>query len=256
MNSGVKTMNVNELPAHLSEQSTLWTVVLRAHHGPTDEQVTARRLLVEHYGGAVKRHLNQVLRDPEAVSELYQEVALRIMNGAFHRVDPARGRFRDYLKVTILHLIARYRREQRNRPRLLSPDDPEPASELPSLPDTERQFLDSWRDELLSRAWMRLAEAERQTGRPLHTVLYFRAEHPDLRSPQMAEQLSARLGRPLTADAVRQALHRAREMFADLLLDEVAQTLAAPKAEQLEEEVLTLGLHSYCQSALRRWAGV
>jgi RNA polymerase sigma-70 factor (ECF subfamily) len=69
----------------------------------------------------------------------------------------------------------------------------------------------------------------------------------------MAQQVSARLGRPLTADAVRQALHRAREKFADLLLDEVAQTLGAPTAEQLEEEVLALDLHTYCRPALRRW---
>jgi RNA polymerase sigma-70 factor (ECF subfamily) len=246
-------MNPDELNAHLEQQSTLWSVVLRAHHGPTDEQMAARRRLVEHYGGAVRRHLSRVLRDPEAVSELYQEVALRIMNGAFHRADPARGRFRDYLKTTIQHLICQYRREQGKRPRLLSPEDPEPAAELPSLPDPEQQFLDSWREVLLLRAWQRLAEAELQTGRPLYTMLHFRAEHPDLRSPQMAEQLSARLGRPLTPDALRQALHRAREKFADLLLDEVAQTLDAPTAEQLEEEVLTLGLHRYCQPALERW---
>src|SRR5262249_44098656 len=148
--------------------------------------------------------------------------------GAFHRADPARGRFRDYLKTTILHLIGRYRREQGKRPRLLSPDDPEPAAAPSPVADADRQFLDSWRDPLLSRAWQRLDEAERQTGRPLHTVLRFRAEHPDLRSPQLAERLGALLGRPLTAEAVRQALHRAREQFADLLLDEVAQTLDAP----------------------------
>jgi RNA polymerase sigma-70 factor (ECF subfamily) len=249
-------MNPKESNAFLSQQATLWPVVLRAHHGPADDQLAARRRLVEHYGGAVRHHLSQVLRDPEAVRELCQEVALLIMSGAFHRADPARGRFRDYLKATLFHLIVKYRREQRKRPRLLSPDDPEPAAEPPPLSDAERQSLDGWRDRLLSRAWGRLAEAERQTGRPLHTVLRFRAEHPDLRSPRMAEQLSARLGRPLTADAARQALHRAREMFADLLLDEVAQTLEAPAAEQLEEEVLTLGLHVYCQPALRRWTRV
>jgi hypothetical protein len=46
---------------------------------------------------------------------------------------------------------------------------------------------------------------------------------------------------------VRQALHRVREKFADLLLDAVAQTLDTPTAEQLEEEVLTLGLYIYCR---------
>src|SRR5262249_18730708 len=88
---GANAMNPDEPNASLAQQATLWSVVLRAHHGPTDEQMAARRQLVEHYGGALQRHLRQVLRDPEAVNELYQEVALRIMNGAFHRADPARG---------------------------------------------------------------------------------------------------------------------------------------------------------------------
>src|SRR5262249_40149745 len=96
---GASAMNPAELNTWLSLQPTIWSVVVRAHYGPADDQLAARRLLVEYYGGAVRRHLSQVLRDPEAVSELYQEVALRIMSGAFRRADPARGRFRDYLKT-------------------------------------------------------------------------------------------------------------------------------------------------------------
>jgi RNA polymerase sigma-70 factor (ECF subfamily) len=237
----------------LSRLSTLWSVVLRAHQGPADERTAARCLLVERYGGAVHNYLSKVLRDPEAVNELCQEVALRIMSGTFHRADPERGRFRDYLKATLHHLIVDYHHQQGKRPRPLAPDDPEPAAEPPSLPETDQQFLDSWRDELLTRAWTLLVEAERRTGQPLHTVLYCRAKQPDLRSSQLAEQLSRQLGKPFTADAIRQALHRAREKFADLLLGAVAETLDTPTAEQLEEELLTLGLHRYCRSALQRW---
>ena len=86
-------------------------------------------------------------------------------------------------------------------------------------------------------------------------MLRLRADHPELPSPQLAERLAAELGRPMTADGVRQALHRARGRFAELLLDEVAQSLTAPDPEQLEQELIDLRLLSYCQPALNRRGG-
>jgi hypothetical protein len=59
---------------------------------------------------------------------------------------------------------------------------------------------------------------------------------------------------PLTPAGLRQLLHRAREKFADLLFDEVVQALEAPTPEQIEEELLDLGLLYYCRPALDRLA--
>src|SRR5439155_6633834 len=95
---------------------------------------------------------------------------------------------------------------------------------------------------LLSRCWAGLQEIERQTGQPFHTTLRFRAEHTDLPSPRIAEELSVRLEKPLTAAGVRQTLHRARDKFADLLLDAVTQSMDVSSAEQLEQELIDLGL--------------
>jgi RNA polymerase sigma-70 factor (ECF subfamily) len=73
-----------------------------------------------------------------------------------------------------------------------------------------------------------------------------------MRSPQLAEQLSVQLGKTLTAAGVRQLLHRARQRFAALLLDEVAHSVANPTIEQLAEELAELGLLDYCRPALER----
>jgi len=67
-----------------------------------------------------------------------------------------------------------------------------------------------------------------------------------------AARLGARLGKTLSVPALRQALYRAREKFAELLVDEVAQSLENPNREELENELSDLGLLSYCQSALAR----
>jgi hypothetical protein len=69
----------------------------------------------------------------------------------------------------------------------------------------------------------------------------------------MAEQLSARLGKPVSAAWVRKTLERARHKYADLLLHEVAQTLDNPTLEALEEELVDVGLLTYCRPALGRY---
>ena len=97
--------------------------------------------------------------------------------------------------------------------------------------------------------------AEQETGQPYFTVLRFRAEHPGLSSPKMAEQLAAALGRTWTPEALRQVLHRARQRFAEVLLGEVAGSLSSADPEALENELNDLGLLTYCRSALEKRRG-
>lgn len=56
--------------------------------------------------------------------------------------------------------------------------------------------------------------------------------------------------KPLSDTGVRKLLQRAREKFAVLLLNEVRRTLEGPSRARLEEELIDLGLYSYCRSAL------
>jgi len=103
-----------------------------------------------------------------------------------------------------------------------------------------------------SRAWQALEPSRRNRDSCFYTVLRFRADHPDLRSGNIAEELSGQLGKSLTAAGVRKTLERARDRFADLLLDEIAQAVDAPTRERLEEELIDLGLLEHCKSALDR----
>jgi RNA polymerase sigma-70 factor (ECF subfamily) len=248
-------MDPTNTNAHLSQIMTLWSVVCQAHRGPAEAQAAARERLMERYGGAVIRYLTRSLRNPDAAQDLYQEFALRFISGKFQGASPERGRFRDYLKTALYHLIVDYKHKQHGQPRLLSSSIAEPAAESTGLSDAERAFTESWREELLAHAWDRLSACERETGQPFYTVLRLRADQPDLRSPQMAEQLSARLGKPITSNNVRQLLHRAREKFADILLDEVTQSLENATPDELEQELGDLGLLEYCRPALERRAG-
>jgi hypothetical protein len=68
----------------------------------------------------------------------------------------------------------------------------------------------------------------------------------------MAEQLSARLGKTVNSPWVRKTLQRARDKFADLLVEEVARSLQTTEKEALQGELKALELLKYCGSALER----
>jgi RNA polymerase sigma-70 factor (ECF subfamily) len=235
---------------YLNGISTPWTLVRQAHAGAEPAAAAAQRLLLQRYCGAAYRYLRGALRDEEAALELFQEFVLRFLRGDFRRADSAAGRFRDYLRVALSHLVTDYHRERQARPQPLPADlaQREPADEAAGR---DAAFLRSWREELVNRTWEALAQAKPA----YHAVLAFHVENPEVPSPQMAERLSARLGRPFTAAHVRVTLQRAREKFAGLLLDEVAHSLGPCTEEELVQELRALQLLKLCATALERRAG-
>ena len=248
---GCNLVTQESIDQHLSRISTIWTVLRQAHDGPPDAATAAQQLLLQRYGGAVHRYLSAVLQDAHAADDLTQEFGLSLVRGAFHKADPQRGRFRDYVKTALFHLVADYRRQQTGRVRILAPENLELAN-LPSRDDdAEGGFDQAWREELLARAWEALAEAQPT----YYAVLRFRAAHPDLRAPKLASALSRQLGKSFTAGSIRQTLHRAREKFSQLLIDEVAQSVEPPTVEEIAQELGELNLLAYCQHVLERYSG-
>lgn len=240
-------MKRDDLNQHLSQISTMWTVLRQAHTGSGIEARAAQQLLLERYGGAVHRYLLRAVGDVHVADDLLQEFALSLVKGSFRGADPERKRFRFYVKTVLFHMVSHHGRGRRKQPKPLAPDGSQLAN-LPASPDNEREFDDGWRDQLLARTWQRLKQAQ-----PLfHDLLRFRVQHPKMESADMASQLSSQVGKPLTPEGVRQTLHRARGEFANLLVDEVAHTLEEPTVERLHEELADLNLLDYCRPALKR----
>jgi RNA polymerase sigma factor (sigma-70 family) len=240
-----------EFDPHLSQMSTQWTMVFQAHSGDPDQAHIAASRLMCRYAGAVHRYLLKALKDPDAADELDQEFALRFLRGDFRNSDPNRGRFRDYVKRAVQNLINDYHR--RKRP-VISIDAHaiEPAGPAAETADFEQQFIESWRKDLLDRAWTSLEDLERNTGQPYHTVLRTKVSHPDLTSDKLALQLSTTLKKPYTSGAVRQTLQRSREKYVTYLLDEVRASLDNPTRNDLEQELIDLNLLHYCRPFMKR----
>jgi RNA polymerase sigma-70 factor (ECF subfamily) len=190
----------------------------------------------------------------DAADELFQEFALRFVRGDFRRADPSRGRFRDYVKRALINLVNNYRSRQQRRGKELGLEDPEAVAAAPETSELEAGFLESWRKALLERTWEALAAAEQPGGAPFHAVLRFSYEAPKVPSAQIAEELTTRLNpaKPFTAAGIRKTLQRARDLFAELLVEEVGRSIQASSEDELEQELGELGFLAYCKKALER----
>lgn len=236
---------------HLSRIETLWSVVRTAHSDNGTQTSAARASLIERYGIAVRRYLMASLRDTDAVDDAFQEFSLRFVRGDFSGVAPEKGRFRSYLKTVVYHLIADYGRARKKfQAAAIEHESLLASPQQDTHVETDRQFFDGWRDNLLERAWNRLQSEEDTSGKPWFTVLRCRAESPELRSPELAACVSERCGREITPGNLRVLLHRARDRFAELLIEDVRESLDDADPDALQQELIDLNLWTYCRHLL------
>jgi DNA-directed RNA polymerase specialized sigma24 family protein len=114
---------------------------------------------VKRYGKAITSYLTAALRDPDAAEELSQEFALSLLKGEFRQVTPEKGRFRNYVKTVLFHLVSKYRKRRQKQPRQLESDSPALQS-LAAPAEADPEFGKCWRDELLARTWDALAQVQ------------------------------------------------------------------------------------------------
>jgi RNA polymerase sigma factor (sigma-70 family) len=241
-------------PDRLSQISTMWTALARAHGGEADTDHKLLAGLIERYQGAAYRYLTAATGDPDVAADLFQEFAVRFLRGDFRRASPDRGRFRDYLRTILINLARRRPgSERRQTAAAVDPDQLPAAEEEPATAD--EAFLAHWRESLLDCAWKGLETAERAGGPPYFTALRIRADQPDAPSGDVAITLTERLKptEPFTDAGVRKLLQRGREMLTDLLVAEVAASVPTRDKERLAQELIDLGFYGYCRKALDRW---
>ncbi len=234
-----------ESDQRLSRITTHWTGVIQAHHGTTTSAEGARANLLQCYAGAVYRYLLGAVRDPETAEDLSQEFMVRFLRGDFRRANPERGRFRDYLKTALINLVNDHYRKLKDRPLAFEAGLPEPAA---SLNESGEDFRGIWREEVLERTW----EALRDSRANYYAVLRLRVDNPEMPAREIAERLTAELGKPTSGDTVRKTLERARVKFADLLVQEVEASMDSPDHAMLKAELKELDLLPYCRSAMQR----
>lgn len=238
-------------PDRLSQIETLWSMVYTANQEGDDQSVAQRELLAR-YGTAIQSYLRGALRDPVAAEDAYQEFAVKFLNGSFKNANHEKGRFRSFLKVVLSRLVADHFRSLKRKPTVQMDSQVVVPEKSDDVGEKEREFLNFWRDQMLTLAWQQLAEEERDSSMPWMTVLRLRVEKPDLRSADLALELSEKLKEEVTPTRLRVLLHRAREKFSKHLIAAVGQTIQEDTLDSVEQELAELELLKYCQRTIEQ----
>jgi DNA-directed RNA polymerase specialized sigma24 family protein len=227
----------HETSNRLDQIETDWSLVFEPAH------------VVLRYVHAVQSYLNVLLRNEHDAEEVAQEFCLWVSEHGLPRASRSRGRFRDYLKKVVRNKALNFLRAKRPRSSdtdLLNVPAPEDARTIP-----DQEWVLHWRRCLLERAWERLENYQKRSPRGRYfTVLNLCATHPGEDSRQLAARASSLEETALTAQSFRKQVSRARRVFAELLVHEVAQTLDQPGPADVEEELVDLGLIAYVRDYL------
>jgi RNA polymerase sigma factor (sigma-70 family) len=159
-------------------------------------------------------------------------------------VDPAKGRFRSFLLVSLRHFVAherdRARAEKRGGQTTILSLDVEGAErrfglQSPAGMTPEEVFEQRWAVTIMNRALTRLRKDSAESGRaPQFEVLrqYLTSAEASVSYREAARELG------MTEGAVKMAVHRLRQRFGQVLRAEVAETVVDPA--DVEDELRQL----------------
>jgi len=222
--------------------TTHWSVVLRAGQPESGIAQAALEELCRGYWYPIYSFLRRRGCSPEDAQDLTQEFFSRLLaNRGLASVDPAKGRFRSFLLVSLKNLLAnewnRAQAQKRGGGATLFSLDEKTAEERYRLepPDnaTPETIVERrWAETLLERVLLRVRAEwnERDKQRRFDALKTFLT---DRRGETSVAEAAAQLG--TTVPALRSVIHKLREIYRRVFLEEIAQTVDSP--EEVEEEV-------------------
>ena len=231
------------LPYEQSEfATTQWSVVLRAAQPDDSAARSALEKLCRRYWFPLYAFARRRVSEVHEAQDLTQAFFLRLLEkNSLAAASPERGRFRSFLLASLKNFLAnewdRATAQKRGgRRERLSLDWETGESRLsfePSHADTpEREFERQWaltlldvviqrlQDEFVSAGKLRQFELLKETLTGSRAALDYRAIAVEL---QMSEE------------SARQAAHRLRKQYRELLREEVAHTVESP--DEVENEI-------------------
>lgn len=197
------------------------------------------------YAPAIRSYIEVLLKGDQDVDDVAQDFLAQVMTRGFSEQQITRGRFRDYLRTAVRNAAYSHFRTKRTATidhRFLEDNVPAPL---------DTQWSDSWRSCLLDAAWQKLRQFQRANpGNLYHTILKLATDRPEETATELAARIRRQTGRDLRPDAFRQQHHRARRKYAELLVQQVEETLVERNAEQLDDELRELGLDAFIRDYL------
>jgi len=227
--------------------TTRWSLVMDAQA----ESPLAQRALEELcriYWRPIYSFLRREGKTAEDTQDLTQDFFAQLLErGDFAAVRQEKGRLRSYLLGSLKHFLANDRRRAMARKRgegrvpisfdYLRSEECVDVEEQALSPD--RVYDRHWALTVLDRVFARLLVEGQHLGRPGLTerLSELLSGEPD---PPAQSQIAREFG--MTENAVKQAFHRLRQRYRQLLREEVAQTVATPADVEGELRELMIAL--------------
>ena len=214
--------------------TTHWSVVLAAQ-GRSPAADEALEKLCRTYWWPLYGFVRRTGYNPEEAQDLTQGFfAMLLDRRDIDAVRREKGRLRSYLLVSLKNFLAKARRREmaikRGEGRALVPLDELLARERSDLELADRLTADRiyerrWALTLLEQVLARL-ETEYKSAEKAKLFDHLKELLSD--EPGRRSQADIATGLGMTENAVKQAFHRLRQRYRQLLRDEIAQTVAVP----------------------------
>jgi hypothetical protein len=212
-------------------QHTSTVNLVRSSHPWTKADSAAGFVL--RYLVPMRRQLTELLGSTEHADEALKLLLTHLVTVGFG--DQKQGRLRDFL-LRGLRSAAKSRVSE-------LPENARPTLNLENLTLESKEWLAFWRDGILERAWRGLERREHaDPGSPLYTVLQCITSNPQATPAMLVVQVAAESGIQLDEPTITKLIPVARAMFAQLVADEVAETLESPTRDDVKYEINQLGL--------------
>jgi len=224
--------------------TTHWSVVLTAQ-GQSPAAQEALEKLCRSYWRPLYEFVRRQGCSPEEAEDITQGFfALLLERKDFQAVRQEKGRLRSFLLASLKHFMANERRNaatlKRGGGRTIIPLEGLRADDCREFDRTEtlsadRLFDRRWAFSVLERVFARLREESKESvSAPLlERLTKLLSDEPD----QPSQTEIAREFR-MSGNAVKQAFHRLRRRYRQLLREEVAHTVATPA--EIEDELRDL----------------
>lgn len=205
----------------------MWSKVLRTRDEPTAR--TALDQLCTLYWQPVVGYIRALGCHHDEAEDVAQEFfASFLRREGFQRAEQERGTLRSYLKTAVRHHVMHWRRDHATQRRgggmqTVALDD-EDAPELPANDEPAIHYDEQWAVTVMERALAAMKESYAKRGK----VELFELLKPTLTQSAHGQgtESAESLGMARGTFAVEQ--HRARRRLAELLREEVAQTVVDP----------------------------
>ena len=220
--------------------TTHWSVVLKARSESPAAQEALENLCRTYWRPIYSFVRREGVRPEDAKDITQGFFALILERKDFHSVRQEKGRLRSFLLASLKHFMANERRDaaaiKRGGGGILIPLDGivDDSSEFDrsDAPSADQVYDRRWAFTVLDRVFTRLREeAQRSPSAPLlerlNTLLSDEQDRP------AQAEIAREFG--MTENAVKQAFHRLRQRYRQLLREEVAHTVATPA--EIEDEL-------------------